>query len=88
MHVEATEHHIISSRHCRREPQVEDVELSHGEYAFELSCWWHGARWTKTVTVVEAAMLVREFVDQALTAAQSNTVVPAPRAASDTPSPA
>ncbi|WP_331746022.1 hypothetical protein [Streptomyces virginiae] len=35
------------------------------------------------MTVVEAAMLVREFVDQALAAAQPTAVVPAPRAASD-----
>ncbi|WP_327372275.1 endonuclease domain-containing protein [Streptomyces sp. NBC_01217] len=88
MHVEATERHVIRSRRCRREPWVEDVERGHGAYRFELSCWWHDAGWTKTVTMVEAAMLVREFVDQALATAQSNAVVPAPRAASDTPSPA
>ncbi|MFJ6053603.1 endonuclease domain-containing protein [Streptomyces sp. NPDC092307] len=88
MHLEATERHVIRSRRCRREPWIEDVELDHGAYRFELSCWRHDARWSKTVTVVEAAMLVREFVDQALAAAQPTAVVPAPRAASDTPSPA
>ncbi|MFE1876814.1 hypothetical protein ACFW9N_39170 [Streptomyces sp. NPDC059496] len=55
MHLEATERHVILSRRCRREPWVEDVELNRGAYRFELSCWWHDARWTKTVTVVEAA---------------------------------
>ncbi|MFD3553548.1 hypothetical protein ACFWWA_15755 [Streptomyces goshikiensis] len=87
MHLEATERHVIRSRRCRREPWFEDVELDHGAYRFDLSCWRHDARWTKTVTVVEAAMLVREFVDQALAAAQPTAVVPAPRAASDTQSP-
>ncbi|MFD7629790.1 hypothetical protein ACFV7Q_27835 [Streptomyces sp. NPDC059851] len=66
-------------RGCRTRP---------GAYRFGLSCWWHEAQWSKTVTVVEAAMLVREFVDQVLAAAQAGAVVPAPRAASDTPSPA
>ncbi|MFI8944306.1 hypothetical protein [Streptomyces syringium] len=87
-HLEATERHLIRSRRCRREPWVENIELDHRAYRFELSCWWNDARWTKTVTVVEAAMLVREFIDQALADAQSNAVVPAPRAASDNPSPA
>ncbi|MEU7730415.1 hypothetical protein AB0B78_35180 [Streptomyces sp. NPDC040724] len=86
IHLEATERHVIRSRRCRREPWFEGVELDHDAYRFELSCWWHDARWTKAVTVVEAAMLVREFVDQALPAAQPTAVVPAPRAASDTPS--
>ncbi|MCX5151626.1 endonuclease VII domain-containing protein [Streptomyces sp. NBC_00320] len=88
MHLEATERHVIRSRRCRREPWIEDAELDHGAYRFKLSCWWHDARWTKTVTVTEAATLVRKFVDQVLAAAQPTAVVPAPRTASDTPSPA
>ncbi|MFF4393030.1 hypothetical protein ACFY0G_40865 [Streptomyces sp. NPDC001552] len=88
MHPEATERHVIRFRRCRREPWIEDVELSHAVHRFEPSRWWHAARWTNTVMVVEAAMLVREFAGQALAAAQPNAVVPAPRTASDTPSPA
>lgn len=75
MHLEATERHVICSRRCRHEPWFEDVELDHGAYRFELSCWWHDARWTKTVTAVEAAMLVRELVDQVLAAEQPTAVV-------------
>ncbi|MEU1489353.1 hypothetical protein ABZ456_03690 [Streptomyces sp. NPDC005776] len=55
------------------------MELAHGAYRFELSCWWHKETWTKDVTVAETAMLVREFVDQALAAAQAGAVVPSPR---------
>ncbi|MFE1873876.1 hypothetical protein ACFW9N_23835 [Streptomyces sp. NPDC059496] len=88
MHPEATERHVIRYRRCRREPWIEDVELSHDVHRFEPSCWWHAARWTKTVTVVEASMLVREFVGQAHAAAQPNAVLPASRTASDAPSPA
>ncbi|GGX29592.1 hypothetical protein [Streptomyces chryseus] len=79
MHVEATERHIIRTRRCRHVPWIEDVELAHGAYRFGLSCWWHKATWTKDVTVAESATLVREFVEQALAAAQAGAVVPAPR---------
>ncbi|WP_217144884.1 hypothetical protein [Streptomyces sp. AC627_RSS907] len=37
------------------------------------------ATWTKDVTVAETATLVREFVEQTLSAEQDGTVVPAPR---------
>ncbi|WP_086670374.1 endonuclease domain-containing protein [Streptomyces albovinaceus] len=84
MHLEATERHRVRSRQCRREPWFEGVELAHGEYRFELSCWWHKAEWTKAVTEAETSALVRDFVDQAFRAAQPATVVPAPRAAADT----
>ncbi|WP_406364400.1 hypothetical protein [Streptomyces sp. NBC_01579] len=83
MNVEATERHIIRARRCRREPWVEHLELAHGAYRFKLSCWWHETRWTKAVTVVETSVLVRDFVDQALAAAQPDAVVLAPRAAPD-----
>ncbi|MGW2777317.1 endonuclease VII domain-containing protein [Streptomyces olivaceoviridis] len=85
MHVEATERHIIRSRRCKHMPWIEHVELAHGAYRFELSCWWHKATWTKDVTVAETAGLVREFVDQALAGEQAGAAVPAPRRpASDT----
>ncbi len=85
MHVEARERHIIRSRRCKHVPWIEHVELAHGAYRFELSCWWHKATWTKYVTVAETAALVREFVDQTLAAEQAGAVVPAPRhPASDT----
>ncbi|WP_345943588.1 endonuclease domain-containing protein [Streptomyces sp. SID8352] len=45
MHVEATERHIIRSRRCKHEPWIEHVELAHGAYRFEPSCWWHQATW-------------------------------------------
>ncbi|WP_331730256.1 endonuclease domain-containing protein [Streptomyces sp. NBC_01174] len=79
MHVEATERHSIRTRRCRHVAWIEDVELAHGAYRFELSCWWHKKTWTKDVTVAETAMLVKEFVDQALAAVQAGAVVPAPR---------
>ncbi|MEU2026149.1 hypothetical protein ABZ565_28940 [Streptomyces sp. NPDC016469] len=61
------------------------MELAHGTYRFELSCWWHKAMWTKDVTVAETAALVKEFVDQALAAEQAGASIPAPRyPASDT----
>ncbi|WP_392675930.1 hypothetical protein [Streptomyces sp. LN785] len=83
MNVAATERHIIRACRCRREPWVEHLELAHGAYRFELSCWWREAGWTKTVTVVETSVLVRGFVDQALAAAQSDAVVLVPRAGPD-----
>ncbi|GEB60070.1 endonuclease domain-containing protein [Streptomyces gardneri] len=86
MQVEATERHRISSRRCRREPWLKNVELAHGRYRFELSCWWHEAEWTKDVTVAETSALVRNFVLHALAAAHPEAGVPTPRAASDTPS--
>lgn len=79
IHVEETERHIIRTRRCRHVPWIEDVEFARGAYRFELSCWWHKATWTKAVTVAETAMLLREFVDQALATAQADAVVPAPR---------
>ncbi|MER6775001.1 endonuclease domain-containing protein [Streptomyces bacillaris] len=78
MHVEETERHIIRTCRCRHVPWIEDVELAHGVYRFELSCWWHKATWTKDVTVAETAILVRQFVDQALAAGQAGAVVPGP----------
>ncbi|WP_030619348.1 hypothetical protein [Streptomyces fulvoviolaceus] len=65
------------------------MKLAHGAHRFELECWWgHSETWTKNVTVPETAALVRDFVGQALAAAQPDAVVPAARAASDTTTPA
>ncbi|MFF4180986.1 endonuclease domain-containing protein [Streptomyces sp. NPDC001750] len=86
MHVEATERHTVHTRRCRHEPWIERVELVHGTYRFELSCWWHEDTWTKDITVAEASALVRDFVDQALAAAQPDGRVPTSRSASDTTS--
>ncbi|MFD5378322.1 endonuclease domain-containing protein [Streptomyces griseoincarnatus] len=87
-HLEATERHRHRGRRCRRQLWVRHVELAHGAHRFELDCWWHSQKWTKDVTVPEALAVVRDFVDQALAAAQPDAVVPAARAASDTTSPA
>ncbi|MFC8095376.1 hypothetical protein [Streptomyces sp. NPDC057301] len=63
------------------------MELAHGTHNFELECWWHSQKWTKHVTVPETVALVRDFVDQALAAAQQDAVVPTARAEPDTTSP-
>ncbi|MFE7429503.1 MULTISPECIES: hypothetical protein [unclassified Streptomyces] len=62
------------------------MELTHGTYRFELCCWWHEETWAKDLTVAEVSALVRGFVDQALTGAQPEAVVPASRSASGTTS--
>ncbi|KFG10875.1 endonuclease domain-containing protein [Streptomyces scabiei] len=80
-HLEATEGHRRRGRRCTRRPSIRHVELAHGTHRFELECWWHSETWTKDVAVPETVALVRDFVDQALAAAQPDTVVPAARAA-------
>ncbi|MFF5139998.1 endonuclease domain-containing protein [Streptomyces sp. NPDC013157] len=87
-HLEATEHHRLRSRRCKRRPSAQHMELAHGAHRFDLECWRHSHMWTKNVTVPETAALVRDFVDQALAAARPNAVVPAARAASETTAPA
>ncbi|MFJ1610408.1 endonuclease domain-containing protein [Streptomyces sp. NPDC088253] len=87
-HLEATERHRIHSRRCKRRPSAQHLELAHGMHRFDLECWRHSETWTKNVPVPETAALVRDFVDQALAAAQPDTVVPAARAASETTTPA
>lgn len=87
-HLEATEHHRLRSRRCKRRPSAQHMELAHGAHRFDVECWRHSHTWTKNVTVPETAVLVRDFVDQALAAAQPDAVVPAARAASETAAPA
>ncbi|GHA71143.1 hypothetical protein GCM10010372_82730 [Streptomyces tauricus] len=83
-HLEATEYHHHRSRRCRRQMWVTYVELAHGAHLFELKCLWHSQTWTKDVPVPDTFALVRDFVDQALTEALPDPVVPAARAESDT----
>ncbi|MFB9462751.1 endonuclease domain-containing protein [Streptomyces cinereospinus] len=66
MHVEATQRHIIRTRRCRHVPWIEHVELAHGAYRFELSCWWHKATWTKDVTVAQTATLLKSSSNRRL----------------------
>ncbi|MGV9761471.1 hypothetical protein ACWDUC_37505 [Streptomyces tricolor] len=68
-HLQQTERH----GRCRREPYARELGHAHGVYRFELYCsGWHTAdEWTKDVTVSEAAVLVRAFVDAALAAQET-----------------
>ncbi|MET9425858.1 endonuclease domain-containing protein [Streptomyces sp. NPDC006540] len=62
-HLEQTERHP----RCRRKPYARELEYVHGVHRFELDCGWHTTgRWTKDVTVAEAAAHVRAFVDASL----------------------
>jgi hypothetical protein len=66
-HLEDAERH----GHCRRRPHAYRGEYAHGVHRITLNCHGHAStsRWTKDVTVAEAAGIVRAFVEGVLSSA-------------------
>ncbi|MGW3341354.1 endonuclease domain-containing protein [Streptomyces sp. NPDC001009] len=63
-YLEQTERH----GRCQKQPYVREVGHAHGVHRFQLQCnsWQATGKWTREVTVPQAAALVRAFADAAL----------------------